>query len=206
MNQMKKTTYVLLIALCSSFFSYAQDQGDFEYGIFAGLNVSNVSTIDNQDSASSKIGFNAGAYGEYYFSERWSLKGSLIYDQKGWADGFFADDNGSFTTDYALNYLSVPVVANWHFAKKRNWYLNVGPYAGFLLNAKVQETDFDVSDAIKSTDFGLAFGIGVKIPLNKEQQLFIEYGAQSGFTDIFENNQGDTVRNGRSSLNIGIKF
>lgn len=201
-----KKHYLLVFALCCYFLTNAQDQGDFEYGIFAGLNVSNVSTIDNQDASSSRVSFNAGVTGDYYFSERWSLRGSLIYDQKGWSDGFFAIDDQIFTTDYALSYLSVPVVANWHFAKKRNWYLNVGPYAGFLLSAKTTENDVDVSDAFKSTDFGLAFGIGVKIPVNNEQHLFIEYGAQSGFTDIFEDNPGEAVRNGRSSLNLGFSF
>ena len=200
-----KTQYLLIIALCSCFISQAQDKGEFEYGFFAGLNVSNVSTIDNEDSASSKIGFNVGAYGEYYFSERWSLRANLNYDQKGWSDGFFTDDTQSITTDYALNYLTVPVLANWHFAKKRNWYLNGGLYAGFLLNAKITETDFDVSDAISSTDFGVALGIGVKIPVG-DHKIFIEYGAQSGFTDIFEQNSGEAIRNGRSSLNVGFTF
>jgi len=206
MNRIMKKQYLLLIALCSFFITNAQDKGAFEYGFFAGLNVSNVSTLNNDDSASSKIGFNVGAYGEYYFSDRWSVRANLNYDQKGWSDGFFEDDTEIFSTDYAVNYLTVPVLANWHFAKKRNWYLNVGPYAGFLLNAKVTENDFDVTEAFSGTDFGLAFGIGVKIPINKENQIFIEYGAQSGFSDIFEDNSGETVRNGRSSINIGFTF
>lgn len=206
MDQIMKKHYLLVLALSSCLFSYAQDKGDFEYGIFAGLNISNISTIDNEDASSSRVALNIGAYGDYYFSDRWSIKGSLIYDQKGWSDGFFADETETFTTDYALNYLSVPIVANWHFAKKRNWYLNVGPYAGFLLSGKTTENDIDVSEAFKSTDFGLAFGIGVKIPVNNDQHLFIEYGAQSGFTDIFEQNEGEAIRNGRSSINIGFSF
>ncbi|MFC4634589.1 porin family protein [Dokdonia ponticola] len=204
-----KKQYLLLIAICSFFMANAQDKGEFEYGFFAGVNVSNISTLDNEDASSSRVGLNVGAYGEYYFSDRWSVRANLNYDQKGWKDTFtiFDEmDSESFKTNFALNYLTVPVLANWHFAKNRNWYLNVGPYAGFLLNAEVTENGLDISDGFNGTDFGLAFGIGVKIPINKENQIFIEYGAQSGFSDIFEDNQGETVRNGRSSINIGFTF
>jgi hypothetical protein len=97
-------------------------------------------------------------------------------------------------------------MANWHFGRERNWYLNVGPYAGFLLSAKAKEGDIDVKEAFAGTDFGLAFGIGVKFPVGDSSNLFIEYAGQSGFTDVFEENLGDAVRNGRSSLNLGITF
>jgi opacity protein-like surface antigen len=170
------------------------------------VNLSNVSTIDNQDAASSRLGFNAGAYGDYFFSERWSLKLKLLYDQKGFADGFFFDSNGTFTTDFVLGYLTTPVMANWHFGKNRNWYLNFGPHAGFLLSAKTMENDIDVKEAFNSTDFGLALGLGVKFAVSDSSHLFIEYAGQSGFSDIFKDNEGDAVRNGRSSLNLGITF
>lgn len=50
------------------------------------------------------------------------------------------------------------------------------------------------------------FLIGYKFELNDKTKLFIEYDGQSGFTDIFKINNGDAVRNGRSSLNLGVLF
>ena len=185
----------------------AQDSGDFELGATLGVNLANVSTIDGQNNASSRVAFNIGATGEYYFSDRWGLKAKLIYDSKGWSDGFITDENfNTVTTDFTLNYLTVPVMANWHFGSNRNWYLNFGPYIGFLLNAEDSALGTDVKEAFKSTDFGLALGIGYKFDLGDNAKLFIEYDAQSGVTDIFENNEGDAVRNGRSSLNVGVLF
>jgi len=131
----------------------------------------------------------------------------LIYDNKGWADCFIEDNNAnSITTDYEVNYVTLPIMANWYFGSNRNWYLNFGPYIGFLVNAEATESDLNVKDGFKSTDFGLAFGIGYKFELDDNIKLFIEYDGQSGLTDVFENNTGSAIRNGRSSFNIGALF
>ena len=97
-------------------------------------------------------------------------------------------------------------MANWHFGKKRNWYLNFGPYAGFLLSAKDTEFNMDLKDFSKSVDAGLAFGIGVKIPVSSKIKILLEFDGQGGFTDIIENNQGDKIQNSRGSFNTGLVF
>jgi hypothetical protein len=185
----------------------AQDGGDFELGTNLGLNLASVSTSDGQNSANTRIAFNIGASGEYYFSDRWGLKVKLIYDGKGWADGFIeGEDFNAITTDFKLNYLSIPVMANWHFGRNRNWYLNFGPYAGLLISAKDSELGIDVKEGFKSIDFGIALGIGYKFEISNNTKLFFEFDGQSGLTDIFEENLGPSVRNGRSSLNMGLLF
>jgi opacity protein-like surface antigen len=204
---MKKRLFITALSIFGILTSNAQDSGEFELGIGLGLNLANVSTIDGQNNTSSLTSFNAGVSGEYYFSDRWGLKAKLIYDSKGWSDGFITDENfNTITTDFKLNYVTLPVMANWHFGSNRNWYLNFGPYVGFLVNAEDSELGLDLKDGFKSTDFGFAFGIGYKFEIDDNIKLFIEYDGQSGFSDIFEENAGDAIRNGRSSLNIGALF
>jgi opacity protein-like surface antigen len=204
---MKKRLFITALSIFGILTSNAQDSGEFELGIGLGLNLANVSTIDGQNNTSSLTSFNAGVSGEYYFSDRWGLKAKLIYDSKGWSDGFIIDENfNTITTDFKLNYVTLPVMANWHFGSNRNWYLNFGPYVGFLVNAEDSELGLDLKDGFKSTDFGFAFGIGYKFEIDDNIKLFIEYDGQSGFSDIFEENAGDAIRNGRSSLNIGVLF
>ena len=190
------------------FSANAQDNGDIEFGVNLGLNVSNVSTIDSDVNAKSKISFNAGLSGEYYFSDRWGIKLKLIYDSKGWANGYIeGDNNNTITTDFKLDYITVPLMANWHFGSNRNWYLNFGPYLGILTSAKDSKLKKDHKNAFNSTDFGLAFGIGYKFDVGSNTKLFIEYDAQSGFSEIFKNNSNSsTIRNGRSSFNVGVIF
>lgn len=204
---MKKNLLITALSLIGIFSANAQNKGDFELGLGVGLNVSNVSTIDNQDNASSLISFNAGVSGEYYFSDRWGVKAKLIYDRKGWSDGFITDENMiEFTTDFKLDYVTLPVMANWHFGKNRNWYLNFGPYVGFLVKAEDSELGIDFKDGFKSNDFGLAYGIGYKFEINESIKLYVEYDGQAGLTDIFEENEGSTIRNGRSSFNVGLLY
>ncbi|WP_339836935.1 porin family protein [uncultured Flavobacterium sp.] len=204
---MKKQLLTAVIAVFGLLTANAQEGGDFELGLGLGVNFANVSTINGQSNATSKISFNAGASGEYYFSDRWGVKAKLIYDNKGWADGYILDENNIVTTtDFKLNYLTVPVMANWHFGSNRNWYLNFGPYVGFLMSAEDSALGLDLKEGFKSTDFGAAFGIGHKIEIADNIKLFIEYDGQSGFSDIFEENAGEAIRNGRSSFNLGVLF
>lgn len=201
---MKKLFIAVVVTLGCTLFSYAQNKGDVEFGVNLGFNFSNVSA--GSFSSDTGSGFNAGFAADYYFSDRWSIKGKLIYDQKGWDNGYFENQFGIYKADYNLNYLTIPVMANWHFGSKRNWYLNFGPYAGFLLNAKESSLNTEIKEYFNSTDFGLALGIGVKIPVSDKLKVFLEYDGQNGFSDVFNNNQGDIVTGARSAFNIGLNF
>jgi opacity protein-like surface antigen len=205
---MKKQLLIITTCLFTLYSINAQDKGDFEFGGHLGLNLANVSTIYGQEITDARVAFNIGALGEYYFSDRWGVKMKIIYDNKGWADGFITNEDTDVTviTDFKLNYITVPVMANWHFGSRRNWYLNFGPYAGFLINAEDSELEIDVKEAFNTTEFGLAYGIGYKFSLNEKSKLFVEYDGQSGLTDIFDENGGDSVISNRSSFNLGILF
>lgn len=195
----------MIIALGLTTSISAQKKGDVEFGFNIGYNSSTVS--DSQISADNGSGMNLAGSMDYYFSNTWSIKTKLIYDQKGWDNGFIEDVNGfEYTTDFNVNYLTVPVMANWHFGNNRNWFLEFGPYVGFLLNAEDSRFGTDVTDAFNTTDFGLALGIGVKIPLNNKLKLFFEYEGQGGLNDIFNQNDYSRVTNSRSSINVGLNF
>jgi len=191
-----------------SFFASAQDKGNVEFGFNVGLSGSTVS--DDNNVADSRTGFNAGASAEYYFSRSWGIKAKVIYDRKGYDNGIItvSDNFGTYdySTNYKLDYFTVPVMANWHFGRKKNWYLNFGPYAGFLVSAKDSRFDFDVKREFESTDFGFAYGIGVKIPVSQYLKIFIEYDGQEGFTNIFKDNYYNNTTNSRGAFNIGLNF
>lgn len=186
----------------------AQTKGNVEFGVNVGYNSSFISL--GEESSDSGNGVNVGFSADYYFSDRWSIKAKLIYDQKGYNNARFSPDSydpnySSYNTNINANYLTVPLMANWHFGSKRNWYLNFGPYAGFLLNAKETTGGVDVSEAFKSNDFGFAYGIGVKVPLNQKLKIFFEFDGQSGFSDISANDNV-TIENGRGAFNVGLNF
>lgn len=199
----------ITILFCTAFYSlsFAQTSSGTEFGVNVGYNSAYVTAGSGFNSAAIS-GFNAGASAEYYFSDRWSIKGKLIFDQKGWGNGFISDNNGNDINgvDFKLNYLTIPVMANWHFGHRRNWYLNFGPYAGILLSAKERQDNIDVKSEFNTADFGLDLGIGIKFPIGQNANLFIEADGQGGVTNIFKNSNGGTAENARSSLNFGFTF
>ena len=201
----KQISFTLLLFCFISHTLSAQEKGNVEFGVNAGYNSATVSSDDA--TADYGDGFNLGLSADYYFSKRWSIKGKLIYDQKGWNRGFIEDLNTgvSYKTNYNLDYITIPVMANWHFAKKRNWYLNFGPYVGFLMRAEETKFGTDVKDAFNTTDFGLSVGVGVKIPVSDKLKLSIEYETQSGISEIFKES-ADPITNSRWSFNFGVNF
>ncbi|MBB6237820.1 outer membrane protein W [Pedobacter sp. AK013] len=203
---MKKLLTLLLFAGLGMT-SQAQEKNSLELGIHAGYNLATVST-SNQTNSDYRNGFNLTAVGDYFFSDRWSIKAKIGYDQKGWDNGYLTNlDNGqSFATDYHINYLTIPVMANWHFGKKRNWYLNFGPYFGILLNASETRFNTDLKNFIHNRDIGLDLGIGVKLPVANKVKVLLELDGQSGITDVFKQNQGYQIRTNRSSFNAGLLF
>ena len=200
---MKKNLTLLVILLGIYSVSCAQTKTKSEFGFNIGFNTS--ATLDVLSTSTNGIGFNAGVSGDYYFSNRWSIKAKLSYDQKGWTQGvgLFGEPDGFETGHLTLNYLTVPLMANWHFGKTRNWFLDVGPYAGFLMNASLNNAD--IKPRFKSTDFGFAFGIGVKFPIAEKAKLFLEYDAQTSLTNIF-NSSDFAYINLRAAFNVGVSF
>ncbi len=203
---MKKTILVALIALGISSNLSGQKKGDVEFVVNVGFNNSAVS--DTEYSYDSSTGLNVGGSFDYYFSSVWSLKVKMIYDQKGWDNDVILnlDDGQYYPTDYNLDYLTVPIMANWHLGNRREWYINFGPYVGFLLSAKDTQFDADVKKFFNTNDFGLAAGVGVKIPVSNRLKFFIELEGQGGFTDINKESGYPSLTNSRGSLNVGLNF
>jgi len=202
---MKKifTTLFIVLSLYGVSKAQVKEKGDTEFGVTLGLNTSYVSAYDGE-STDATAGLNVGVAGDFYFSNRWSIKAKVLYDQKGWGNGFITDDQGNELdgVDFKLNYITVPVMANWHFGMHRNWYLDFGPYVGFLTSAKAG--GYDVKDSFATTDVGFRVDLGVKFPISDQAKFFIEIGGQGAFTNVFTD--GPTVQNETSSLNIGVNF
>jgi len=200
-----KKIYLIVAALALTTAADAQTKGSIEFGFNTGYSMSTVS--DDDDYAETNQTFNIGASADFYFSDRWSIKVKAIYDRKGWDKDFLTDINGNLIrTDINLDYITVPVMANWHFGSKRNWYLNFGPYVGFLMSAKETTFDTDIKDGFNTTDAGLAFGIGVKIPIGDKLKLFFEYDGQYGFSEVLKNNDFDRITGSRDAINVGLNF
>jgi hypothetical protein len=204
---MQKFLISLIIVLCTYITSFSQTKASTtEIGINVGINGSTV-TNGLYAAPKYKVGFNAGVSLDYYFSKAWSIKGKLIYDQKGWSESIIDNNIGfSLSLKDRLDYLIIPVLASWHFGTTRNWYLNAGPYTGILLNAKEQSSGNDGKSYFNSLDAGIDLGIGIKFPIAAKTKLFLEIDGQGSVIDVRKNTTSSSVRNTVSSFNVGFDF
>lgn len=208
---MKKLNLLLVVLFGSVTLLQAQSGGNVEFTLGAGLNMSNVGSYYSNSDYSTSYNFQAGV--DVYINSYWSIKAKAIYDKKGWDNDVIDIEStesgvrsGRYITDFDLDYITVPLMVNFHFGRTNNWYVNFGPYVGFLMDARDTTFDFDLEEDFNDTDAGLAFGIGVKIPVSDYMKFFIEYDGQSGFSDIFERNNRPDVTNYRGAINIGVNF
>jgi len=203
---MKKIIILICIFIGIYFSASAQTGKGFEFGIQTGVNISTITDGQNEP-INAKLGLNGGVIGEYYFSDRWSIKTKVTYDPKGWNNGAtLLDANGAPANvpNFRFNYITIPLLANWHFGPARDWYINFGPYAGFLTGARETLNGTDISGILNNTDIGLSAGLGFKFPIADKIKMFLEYDEQSGLASVYKNTGAD--RNSRSAFNVGLMF
>jgi len=221
---MKKLLLSLIITSYTLVNSFAQNTGEFQFGLGGGINFSSVMIDDDTIETGSLSSFNVAFSTEYYFYDRLGLKAKIIYDNKGWAGETINPNNilETIKTDYNLTYITVPIMANWHFGSlqsraksfvTRPWYVSLGPYIGFLAKAEDSELGIDFKESLKSIDFGAAFNFGLRFEIADFTKLYVEYDAQYGFADISAGsttsatNDNIPIKNGlRNSVNLGLLF
>ncbi|MES2240839.1 MAG: porin family protein [Bacteroidota bacterium] len=198
---MKKILFSL-VALISFGFANAQIREKGTVEITPKIGTSSFSEYnEDNDSNEFNSGVELGATVDYYFNNRWSLRSGLIFDKMG---GKY-DVGDPFLWEDQLNYLSVPINANWHFGSTRKWNLNFGLSPSFLMSAKLKENGYTSnipSSEIKSFQLGFTFGIGYKIGITEKFGILIDAQWFNGLTNINNANSSE-ITNGGYSFNLG---
>ena len=129
-----------------------KESGKWEYGIVGGLQFSTIEG-DLTDDHSYIPGFHAGVFGTMEIFSPLGLKVELYYAGLGTGFVSFSD------SELHLNYLVLPIMFTYEF--RPGFTLGIGPYFGFLLNARDKGDDFeeDITDLIAGLDVGVKVGI-----------------------------------------------
>src|SRR5688572_17614912 len=93
-------------------FSQQREKGTIEVTPIIGYASSNYYAAErlSNDPISS---INFGINGDYYFNNRWSLRSGLLFQTMG--SEYYITDFGYGRVEDNLEYLTIPVNANWHF-------------------------------------------------------------------------------------------
>ena len=192
---MKKLCFAFLIVFSTQAFSQLRERGTIEIIPTIGYNTSATGgdLIFISDARSSA---RFGITGDYYFNDRWSLRSGILYIGMGREDANSALE---------LDYINIPINANWHFGSTRKWNLNFGFTPGVLVRA--DEDGTDVSDSAESFQLALTYGIGYKLEISKNFSILFDSQAYAGLT---KNGRSGILnleqRNISTSWNIGAVF
>lgn len=199
---MQKSIFVLTCLLALALALAAPAQAQTGFGIKGGMTIAKL-TGDNTDALKSRTGFMVGGYAAIPIGEGTAIQPELNYAQKG---AKFETENGDVNEKF--DYIEIPVLFKYTVAGEgaRPYFL-VGPYLGFNTSAKIESggQSVDVGDEIKSTDFGLVFGIGVEL-----QKFLIEARYGLGLTDIYQEPEGvedlGSLKTSTIAFQIGYAF
>ena len=173
------TKKILLLGLFSSFsmFSQIREKGAIEVSPFVGYISSNFyGDVGIVNYGTDNVYF--GANVDYFFNNRWSIRSGLEYQGMGNEGGWFFFENNNIQK---LNFIGLPIHANWHFGSTRKWYLNFGPTLNFLTSAKLNNVVN--TSIINQVQVGLGYGIGYKFFINEKISIAIDHQEYIGFSN-----------------------
>jgi hypothetical protein len=187
---MKKTILVGVLLLAISVNVQAQL---VKIGVKAGLNYANQTgssiTVNSDNYDTDAItSYHAGLVAELKLTDGFSVQPELLYSTQG---ATYKTAGTEFKNE--LGYLSIPVMARFHFNKTLS--LDLGPQASFLLSERNQ---FDVKNA-ESFEFGAAGGLTLNITKN----LLLQGRYVLGLTEASKQAE---VKNSVLQISAGFTF
>ncbi len=221
MKKIKNLLFILLlISLASS--SFAQS-----FGVKAGLNLSNMTSKDDDDTYSDDYkmlpGFHVGIVADIPFSDMFSFEPGLLLSTKGFkfeeSEEYMGETMES-KMKASLYYIDIPLNLKASFGSEdTKFYGTFGPYIGMGLSGKSKseitfmgETESDEEDIkwgsdkeeddMKRFDFGVSVGAGVQFG-----SITVGAGYAIGLANLSPYTEnGYTLKNKVISVSVGYMF
>jgi len=192
----------MAVVMLTSVATYAQHAvGSVALKPMVGVTLANVTDL----SADMKVGLVAGGELEYQMTDRFSLSGGLLYSMEGCKFDANYGSVANVKTKYNLEYLNVPILANFYVAP--GFALKAGIQPGFKMNAKYK-TDGNVAgfsgstegdiDGFNSVNFSIPVGLSYEF-----SDFVIDARYNWGISKIIDNTD---CKSSVFQFTLGYKF
>lgn len=198
----------MVSAICLSLPAIASAQaGETEYGVKAGINISNLKLESEGTSITGdgRAGFLAGFFVAKDFNPRAGIQVEALFSKKGaeFGEGVLDIEDASFS----LTYFEIPALARINFpVAPATVRVLAGPTFAFHVNETIKfggvELDADEID-LKTFEMGFALGGAVEF-----KKFIVDARYTWGLTDINgSDDEGEpTAKNGTFSISFGYRF
>ena len=151
-----KKLFLAVVAMMVSATTFAQNEvGQLTIQPKVGVNIANITDADDADP---RIGLAAGAEFEYGLTDNIGLSAGVLYSMQGVKTTIIDDD-----CTWKLDFLNVPILANFYVAK--GFAVKLGVQPGFKLSSKAKfkgsegSKEVEVEDGVKSVDLSIPVGL-----------------------------------------------
>lgn len=167
-------------------------------GVKAGLNISSLTSDENELDSSDKTGFTAGIMAEIPLAKNFSIQPEVLYSQQGMKFSYSDVDvqNSHYKSTIGLNYLNIPVMLKYYVVKGLS--VQAGPQIGILLKANNKYQDnflgyenhetFNLSDYANGIDTAVNFGLGYQF----KNKFYTDLRYTISYSDIFKDASANT--------------
>lgn len=161
-------------------------------GLKAGANFATQSITNLNYEPSNITGFHGGAYIVLAFSEKWAIQPELLFSSQG-------SEVPDLNEARNLDYFSIPVLLRYKPVSLLS--IEAGPQFSSLLSA-VDKSGNNIEDDFKNSDFGLALGATLHLPLGINGGLRYVWG----FANVNELENDREIKNRSFQIFVGWTF
>ncbi|MBF4470170.1 porin family protein [Flavobacterium sp. HJJ] len=227
--------FLSILFLLISLLNYSQNS-KIKFGIQGGLNYSNFrgydipANISSYYSENPAFAFLGGLNFEYQIKEKLSLKLEFNYERKSQKSKTTLETinvnvnpdpiSGGFDelrSKRNHDYLVLPIMIKYNFSNKNSFFVNGGPFIGYLLKSNLVESLYlnrsvkesqttETTNSYNKTDFGLSIGFGKTIEINERNSIFIEIRENLGLAKSSKNKIWGDGEAKTNSLNLIIGY
>ena len=190
-----KKLFLAVVAMMVSATTFAQNEvGQLTIQPKVGVNIANITDANDADP---RIGLAAGAEFEYGLTDNIGLSAGVLYSMQGVKTIIVDDDCTS-----KLDYLNVPILANFYVAK--GFAVKLGVQPGFKLSSKAKfkgsggSKEVEVEDGVKSVDLSIPVGLSYQY-----QNIVFDARYNWGVTNIVEDSDS---KHSVFQITVGYKF
>ncbi len=192
----------------------------YDWGIEGGPNLSTFRIKNNPFlDARPRILGSGGFIFQYNTKKILSFKTGFSYQRKGFQsqDFTYTNSNGDIIGEgnsaLSFDYITLPILVKASFGKKVQFFVNAGPYVGFLL-AKNERFILDnetISEnknmsGLNRWDFGITGGIGVAIPIKEFWMVHAEVRNYTGLADLNSSGSVANMYTNTTDLRLGVVY